>query len=118
MKTGIDFIGRGGFWAIVFIQASRCIRFSILKRDRPPCKFSIRPEEAAENLGARPWQAISHHRPAIDPSRLFAGATIVFIWSFTELGTPADVRLPGRHAGAVFNGIRRWRSRDAYALTA
>src|SRR5437016_5058948 len=44
--------------------------------------------EAAENLGAGPVRRFFRITlPLVRPG-LFAGATIVFIWSFTELGTP------------------------------
>ncbi len=45
-------------------------------------------DEAAEGLGAgrwRKWRRVT--LPLIMPG-IFAGSTIVFIWSFTELGTP------------------------------
>lgn len=43
--------------------------------------------------------------PLIKPG-LFAGGTIVFIWAFTELGVPVDLRLPAGHVGADFDGLR------------
>jgi len=44
--------------------------------------------EAARNLGASRWTTFRRVTlPLIRPG-LFAGGTIVFIWSFTELGTP------------------------------
>src|SRR5439155_6998078 len=40
------------------------------------------------NLGAGPWRRLFRITlPLIRPG-VFAGATIVFIWSLTELGTP------------------------------
>jgi hypothetical protein len=51
-------------------------------------QISVSLEEAAENLGctgARKFRRIT--LPLIMPG-LFAGGTLVFIWSFTELGTP------------------------------
>ena len=45
-------------------------------------------EEAATNLGASRWRRFrTVTLPLIRPG-LFAGGTIVFVWSFTELGTP------------------------------
>src|SRR5947208_14357655 len=45
-------------------------------------------EQAAANLGASRWRIFrSITLPLLRPG-LFAGATIVLIWSFTELGTP------------------------------
>lgn len=45
-------------------------------------------EEAAQNLGATGWRRFRRVTlPLIRPG-LFAGGTLVFIWAFTELGTP------------------------------
>jgi iron(III) transport system permease protein len=45
-------------------------------------------EEAAQNLGCTGWRRFRKITlPLIRPG-LFAGGTIVFIWSFTDLGTP------------------------------
>ena len=45
-------------------------------------------EQAAANLGAGRWTVFRRITlPLIRPG-LFAGGTLVLIWSFTELGTP------------------------------
>jgi len=45
-------------------------------------------EEAAQNLGCAGWRRFRKITlPLIRPG-LFAGGTLVFIWSFTDLGTP------------------------------
>ena len=45
-------------------------------------------EEAAANLGCSPWRRLRRVTlPLIVPG-IFAGGTLVFIWSFTELGVP------------------------------
>ena len=45
-------------------------------------------EEAAANLGCTGWRRFRRITlPLINPG-LFAGGTLVFIWSFTELGVP------------------------------
>ena len=45
-------------------------------------------EEAAANLGARRWTRFRRITLPLMAPGLFAGGTIIFIWSFTELGTP------------------------------
>jgi iron(III) transport system permease protein len=45
-------------------------------------------EEAAENLGCTGWRKFRRITLPLMMPGLFAGGTLVFIWSFTELGTP------------------------------
>jgi iron(III) transport system permease protein len=45
--------------------------------------------QAARNLGASPWQAFRKITLPLMRPGLFAGGTIVFIWAFTDIGTPA-----------------------------
>ena len=45
-------------------------------------------EEAAANLGASPWRGFRRIVMPLAWPGLFAGSVLVFIWSFTELGTP------------------------------
>ena len=63
-------------------------------------------EEAAQNLGCtglrRFWKITL---PLIQPG-LFAGGTIVFIWVFTELGTPLIFDYSRVTSVQIFNGLR------------
>lgn len=45
-------------------------------------------EEAAANLGSSPWSVFRRVALPLAGPGLFAGTILVFIWSFTELGTP------------------------------
>ena len=88
IDTGIDFIGTGGFWAIIFVEALHLYPIIYLNATAALANLDPAMEEAAENLGAsRIKRFTTIVLPLIRPG-LFAGATIVFIWSFTELGTP------------------------------
>lgn len=75
--------------------------------------------EAAENLGAGPWRRLFRITlPLVRPG-LFAGATIVFIWSFTELGTPLMFDFYRVTSVQIFNGLKEVEvSARPYALTA
>jgi len=44
--------------------------------------------EAAENLGCRTFTRFRRITPPLIRPGVFAGGIIVFIWSFTEFGTP------------------------------
>lgn len=119
IENGIDFIGRGGFWAIVFIEALHLYPILYLNATAALANLDPAMEEAAENLGAsRLRRFFTVVLPLIRPG-LFAGATIVFIWSFTELGTPLMFDYQQVTPVQIFNGIMEMdASQQPYALTA
>ncbi len=45
-------------------------------------------EDAARNMGASPWRVFRRVTLPLAAPGVFAGGVLVFIWSFTELGTP------------------------------
>jgi iron(III) transport system permease protein len=84
----IDWLAHGRFWGVVAIEALSL--YPIIYLNAVAALSAVDPavEEAASNLGAAPWRTfVRVTLPLIRPS-LFAGGTLVFIWSFTELGTP------------------------------
>ncbi len=119
LEYGYDFIGNGGFWAIVFIEALHLYPIMYLNATASLANLDPALEEAAENLGATPWQRFRQIvLPLIRPG-LFAGATIVFIWSFTELGTPLMFDYQTITPVQIFNGIKEMNtSQQPFALTA
>ena len=119
INQGYDFIGNGGFWAIVFIEALHLYPILYLNATAALANLDPALEEAAENLGASPWMRFRQIvLPLIRPG-LFAGATIVFIWSFTELGTPLMFDYQTVTPVQIFNGIKEMNtSQQPYALTA
>ena len=116
---GIDFIGRGGFWAVCVIQALALYPIIYLNATAALANLDPALEEAAENLGAGWWRRyVRIVLPLIRPG-LFAGATIVFIWAFTELGTPLMFEYNRVAPVQIFNGLKEMEtSRTPYALTA
>jgi iron(III) transport system permease protein len=119
ISEGYDFIGNGGFWAIVMIEALHLYPILYLNATAALANLDPALEEAAENLGASSWQRFRQIvLPLIRPG-LFAGATIVFIWSFTELGTPLMFDYQTVTPVQIFNGIKEMdTSQQPYALTA
>jgi iron(III) transport system permease protein len=95
MKTGmvdhgrpIDFLGAGGFFGVVLMQVLHL--YPILYLNLTAAWANIDPtlEDAARNLGAgesRIFRTITF--PLVLPG-YFAGASLVFVWAFTDLGTP------------------------------
>jgi len=119
IETGIDFIGEGGFWAIVLIEALHLYPIVYLNASAALANLDPALEESAENLGAGPIRRFFQIvLPLIRPG-LFAGLTIVFIWSFTELGTPLMFDFQTITPVQIFNGIKEMQaSQQPYALTA
>jgi len=84
----IDWLGAGGFWGIVLLQVLNLYPIMFLNVSAAMANIDPALREAAQNLGANGWRLFrSVILPLILPG-YFAGAIIVFIWAFTDLGTP------------------------------
>ncbi|MFP4145752.1 MAG: ABC transporter permease [Phycisphaeraceae bacterium] len=117
---GIDFLGGavgGRFWGVVIMEALHLYPIVFLNLTAALANLDPTLDEAAANLGAgrarRFWRVTL---PLILPG-VFAGSTIVFIWSFTELGTPLMFSYTSVLPVQVFWGIQELaRSPRPYAL--
>jgi len=115
----IDFLGDGGFWSIVAIQGFSL--YPIIYLNLVAALSNIDPalEEAARGVGAGAFTRWRRVTLPMVRGGLFAGATIVFIWSFTELGTPLMFEYRVVTPVQVFDGLKELEtSRQPYALTA
>ena len=84
----IDWLGRYKFGGIVLFQALNLYPILFLNISAALANVDPVTEEAAANLGCIGLKRFWHiTMPLIRPG-LFAGLTIVFVWSFTELGVP------------------------------
>lgn len=84
----IDWLGAGGFWGIVLLQILSLYPIMFLNVSAAMANIDPTLREAAQNLGAGGWRLFrTVTLPLILPG-WFAGAIIVFIWAFTDLGTP------------------------------
>ncbi len=105
---GIDFFGGalgGRFVPVVIMEALHL--YPILYLNTVAALSNLDPslDEAARNLGAGRWKRFWRCTlPLIVPG-VFAGATIVFIWSFTELGTPLMFEFKTVTPVQVFYGL-------------
>jgi iron(III) transport system permease protein len=83
-----DWFAANQFWGVAMVQALSLYPVIYLNAVAALANIDPAMEEAAQNLGCtgfrRFWKITL---PLIKPG-LFAGGTIVFIWAFTELGTP------------------------------
>jgi len=88
---GIDFLGGafgGRFWAVVVMQALHLYPILYLNVTAALANLDPSLDEAATGLGAGRMKRFFRCTLPLMMPGLFAGATIVFIWAFTELGTP------------------------------
>ena len=84
----IDFTGKGGFWAIMAMQVLHLYPIMYLNVVAALANIDPSLEEAARNMGDNGLRLFRKiHLPLMLPG-YFAGAVLVFIWSFTDLGTP------------------------------
>lgn len=83
-----DWFGQAKFAGVVMLEALHLYPIIYLNAAAALANIDPALEQAARNLGASGWTLFRRITlPLITPG-LFAGATLVFIWSFTELGTP------------------------------
>jgi iron(III) transport system permease protein len=84
----VDWLGNARYWGVVILQALGLYPIMYLNVSAALANIDPAMEQAAENLGVTGFTRFRKITlPLIMPG-LFAGGTIVFIWSLTELGTP------------------------------
>ena len=87
-RLGIDWLGRYRMLGIVVVEALHLYPVLLLNLQAALANIDPAMEQAASNLGASRLTVFRRVTlPLVRPG-LFAGATLVLIWSFTELGTP------------------------------
>ncbi len=102
----VDWLGgEGRFWMVCIIEALHL--YPILYLNILTALANVDPamNEAARNLGAGRWRRFAKITlPMIRPG-IFAGGTLILIWSFTELGTPLMFGYNRVTTVQIFNGI-------------
>lgn len=118
LGTDWDVLGQAKFWGVVAVMALHLYPIIYLNATASLANLDPALDESAENLGARGWRRFFKITlPLIRPG-LFAGATIVFIWSFTELGTPLMFDYYGVTSVQIFYGLKDVQNNaEPYALT-
>lgn len=102
----INWLGTGRFWAVAVTEALHLYPIFYLNAVAAIANLDPAMEEAAENLGCTGWRRFLRITlPLIMPG-LFAGGIIVFIWSFTELGTPLMFDYSRVTAVQIYDGIK------------
>lgn len=102
MENTIDWF-EGGFWGVVLLSTLHLYPIMYLNIVAALSNVDPSLEEAAENLGASRFKIFrSITLPLMMPG-YFAGAILVFIWSFTDLGTPLIFNYNDVIAVEIFN---------------
>lgn len=118
LGTQWDVMGDAKALGVIIVQALHLYPILYLNATAALANLDPAMNEAAENLGAGPWRRFARITlPLIRPG-LFAGGTIVFIWAFTELGTPLMFDYERVASVQVFYGLSEVEgSARPYALT-
>lgn len=118
LGTHWDVLGTARFWGVVIVEALHLYPIVYLNAAAALANLDPALDEAAENLGAGPVRRFfTITLPLIRPG-LFAGATIAFIWSFTELGTPLVFDYNRITPVQIYFGLKEVESSpQPYALT-
>jgi iron(III) transport system permease protein len=117
--TEFDVLGEARLMGVILVEALALYPIIYLNATATLANLDPALGEAARNLGAGPIRRFFRITlPLIRPG-LFAGATIVFIWSFTELGTPLMFGYNEVTPVQIFNGLKEVEnSAKPYVLTA
>ncbi len=118
LGTDWDVLGASKFWGVVAVMALHLYPIIYLNATASLANLDPALDECAENLGAGGWKRFFKITlPLIRPG-IFAGATIVFIWSFTELGTPLMFDYYDVTSVQIFYGLKDVQNNaEPYALT-
>ena len=119
LGTELDILGEARMLGVVVALALHLYPIVYLNATAALANLDPALDEAADTLGAGPLRRLlTITLPLIRPG-LFAGGTVVFIWSFTELGTPLVFDVSKVTAVQIFQGVKEMdASQEPYALTA
>jgi len=117
--TDFDVLGEARLAGVVIALALHLYPIVYLNATAALANLDPALDEAADTLGSSAWRRLrTITLPLIRPG-LFAGGTVVFIWSFTELGTPLVFDFADVTAVQIFAGVKEMNaSQQPYALTA
>jgi len=113
---GVDWLGTLRVYGVVGVEALALYPVIFLTLRAALAHVDPLLERAAANLGATRWTVFRRVTfPLVRPG-LFAGCTLVFIWSFTELGTPLMFHVYDVTSVQVFTQIVEVENPLPYAL--
>ena len=101
-----DWLGEGRFWGIVIMNALHLYPIIYLNFAAALANLDPALDEVAENLGCPAWKRFTKVTLPLTMPGIFAGSTIVFIRSFTELGVPLIFDFTRVTSVQIFDGIK------------
>ncbi len=114
-----DWLAHGRFIGIVFMNALHLYPILYMNISASLANLDPAMEQAAENLGCPPWKRFLRITLPLAMPGVFAGAAIVFIWAFTELGVPLVFDFARVAPVQIFDGLKGLdKNPIPYALTA
>jgi iron(III) transport system permease protein len=102
----VDWLGKGRYFGVVLLQSLALYPILYLNASAALANIDPAMEEAAENLGCSGFQKFRRITLPLMMPGLFAGGTIVFIWSFTDLGTPLIMNYSKCAAVQVYDALK------------
>jgi iron(III) transport system permease protein len=85
---GVNWLAQGGFWALAILISLGLYPIAYLNLQAALANIDPAMLEAAQNLGGRRLRNFFRITLPLAMPGVFAGSTLIFIWAFTELGTP------------------------------
>jgi iron(III) transport system permease protein len=102
----IDWLANGRYFGVIVLQALSLYPIMYLNAAASLANVDHAMLEAAENMGCSGFTTFRRITlPLIMPG-IFAGGTIIFIWSFTELGTPLIMNFSRCASVQVFDALK------------
>ncbi len=101
----VDWFGAYPLLGVVVMEVLHL--FPILHLNMVAALANVDPsvEDAARNMGASPWRVFRRVTLPLASPGIFAGSVLVFVWSFTELGTPLVFGLRQVLPVMIYNGV-------------
>ncbi|MBN2724745.1 MAG: iron ABC transporter permease [Deltaproteobacteria bacterium] len=88
ISSPIDFLGQNKFWGVAILQSLHLFPIMYLNVVSALANVDPNLEDAARNMGTPPLGIFRKILMPLSAPGVFAGSIIVFIWAFTDLGTP------------------------------
>jgi len=101
-----DWLGEGRFWGIIIMNALHLYPILYINITAALNQLDPAMDQSAQNLGCPPWRRFRKITLPLCMPGIFAGAAIVFIWSFTELGVPLVFEYTRVTPVQIYNGIK------------
>lgn len=121
LEEPLDILGGARFWGVVVLEVLHLYPIMYLSLAAALANVDPSLEHAARNLGDSGWRLFRKITLPLMLPGVFAGGSIVFIWSFTDLGTPLIFDYRDVAATRIYYMLREGVStgeggRQAYAL--